>query len=43
MIVAGLLLASCAPQSPPVPGSWAEEYYRRRQKYREWGQGTSNK
>jgi len=43
LMLAGFLLASCAPQPPPAPGSWAEEYYRRKQKYREWGQGTSNK
>jgi hypothetical protein len=43
LTAAGLLLASCAPQQKPAPGSWAEEYYRRKQKYREWGQGTSSK
>jgi hypothetical protein len=42
-MVAGFLFASCAPQSPPAPGSWAEEYARRKQKYRQWGQGTSSK
>lgn len=41
-IFAGLLLGACAPQSPPAPGSWAEEYQRRKEKYREWGQGTGN-
>jgi hypothetical protein len=41
-LITGLLLAACAPQQPPAPGSWAEEYARRKQKYREWGQGTSN-
>jgi len=40
---AGLLLASCTPQPPPAPGSWAEEYYRRKQKYRKQGEGTSTK
>ena len=40
----GLLLAAgCAPQQRPAPGSWAEQYYRRKQKYREWGQGTGQK
>ena len=43
LMVAGFLLASCAPQSPPAPGSWAEEYARRKEKYRQWGQGTSTK
>ncbi|WP_395022475.1 hypothetical protein [Dongia sp.] len=37
--VAGLLLAGCAPQQPPAPGSWQEEYYRRKEKYRQWGEG----
>jgi len=41
LLVAGLLVAACAPQSPPAPGSWQEEYARRKAKYREWGQGTS--
>jgi hypothetical protein len=43
LAAAGLLLAGCAPQTPPAPGSWQEQYLRRKQKYREWGQGTSNK
>jgi len=43
LMVAGFLLAACAPQSPPAPGSWAEAYARRKQKQREWGQGTSSK
>jgi hypothetical protein len=43
LMLAGLLLAGCAPQEPPAPGSWAEEYQRRREKYREWGQGHDNK
>jgi hypothetical protein len=43
LMVAGFLLAACAPQSPPAPGSWAEEYARRKEKYREWGQGTGKK
>jgi hypothetical protein len=34
-----LLLAGCAPQQPPAPGSWQEEYYRRKEKYRQWGEG----
>jgi hypothetical protein len=43
LMLAGLLLAGCAPQQPPAPGSWAEEYQRRREKYRQWGQGHGNK
>jgi ferric-dicitrate binding protein FerR (iron transport regulator) len=43
LMVVGLLLASCAPQSPPAPGSWAEDYARRKAKYREWGQGTGKR
>jgi hypothetical protein len=43
LVAAAALLAACAPQSPPAPGSWAEEYARRKQKYREWGQGTGRK
>jgi hypothetical protein len=43
LMVASFLLAACAPQSPPAPGSWAEEYALRKQKYREWGQGTGKK
>ena len=43
LTLAELLLASCAPQSPPAPGSWAEEYYRRKAKYRRQGEGTSTK
>jgi len=39
LAAASLLLAACAPQPPPAPGSWAEEYARRKQKYREWGEG----
>jgi len=41
---AGLLLAACAPQQPaaPAPGSWQEEYLRRKEKYRKWGEGVSN-
>jgi hypothetical protein len=39
LMAAGLLLAACAPQEPPAPGSWAEEYYKRKAKYREWGEG----
>ncbi len=43
LMVAGLLIASCETKSPPAPGSWQEEYARRKAKYREWGQGTSTK
>jgi hypothetical protein len=43
LMLAGLLLAGCAPQQPPAPGSWQEEYYRRKQKYREWGEGTAKR
>jgi len=41
---AGLLLAACAqqPPQPPAPGSWQEEYARRKEKYRKWGEGVSN-
>jgi hypothetical protein len=39
LMAASLLLTSCAQQEPPAPGSWAEEYARRKQKYREWGEG----
>jgi hypothetical protein len=42
LMAAGLLLAGCAPQEAPAPGSWQEEYYRRKAKYREWGQGHDN-
>jgi len=42
-LAAGILLSACAPQQPPAPGSWQEQYLRRKQKYREWGQGTSSK
>ena len=42
LMLAGLL-AACAPQQPPAPGSWQEEYRRRKQKYREWGQGTGQR
>jgi hypothetical protein len=42
-LVSGFLLAACAGQSQPAPGSWAEDYARRKQKYREWGQGTGKK
>lgn len=43
-VAAGLLLAACAqqPQEPPAPGSWQEEYARRKEKYRKWGEGVSN-
>jgi hypothetical protein len=43
LMLAGLLLASCAPQEPPAPGSWAEEYQRRKEKYRQWGEGHDSK
>ncbi len=41
---ASLLLAGCAqqPQQPPAPGSWQEEYLRRKEKYRKWGEGVTN-
>jgi hypothetical protein len=41
---AGLLLAGCAqqPQQPPAPGSWQEDYLRRKEKHRKWGEGVSN-
>jgi hypothetical protein len=42
LLLAGLVIAGCAPPPPPAPGSWQEEYYRRKQKYREWGQGHDN-
>jgi hypothetical protein len=40
----GLLLAACAQQQqqPPAPGSWQEEYARRKEKYRKWGEGVTN-
>jgi hypothetical protein len=38
-MAAGIMLAACAPQQPPAPGSWQEEYYRRKEKYRQWGEG----
>jgi len=43
-VTGGLLLAACAPQpqQPPAPGSWQEEYARRKEKYRKWGEGVSN-
>jgi hypothetical protein len=43
LTLGGLLLGGCAPQEPPAPGSWAEEYQRRKEKYRQWGQGHDNK
>jgi hypothetical protein len=42
VVAAGLLLAGCAPQQPPAPGSWQEEYARRKEKYRKWGEGHDN-
>ncbi|GAB2179092.1 hypothetical protein DLREEDagr8_46500 [Dongia sp. agr-C8] len=41
-LAAGLLLAACAPQQPPAPGSWQAEYFRRKEKYRKWGEGHDN-
>jgi hypothetical protein len=40
----GSLLTACAqePQQPPAPGSWQEEYARRKEKYRKWGEGVTN-
>ena len=39
LVLGGALLAGC--KSPPASDAWQEEYYRRKAKYREWGQGTS--
>jgi hypothetical protein len=39
LLLTGLLLGACTPHQQPAPGSWAEQYSRRKQKYREWGDG----